>query len=75
MSKINRRDFLKLGGNSVAATSATGGLLVTPTAEAAADSGRTTLPYPANKIANAKSLSVNKPVSFTYPDKSSPCVC
>jgi len=79
MSKINRRDFLKLGGNSVAATGAaiaTGGLLVTPTAEAAkaADSGRTTLPYPENKIANAKSLSVNKPVSFTYPDKSSPCV-
>jgi len=76
MSKVSRRDFLKMGGTGAAATGAaiaTGGLLGTTTAEAA-DSGRTTLPYPVNKVANANKLVVNKPVSFTYPDKASPCV-
>lgn len=77
MPKFSRRDFLKIGGSGVVTTGAaiaTGGLLNPGAAEAAINSGSTTLPYPVNKVTNANMLAVNKPVSFTYPDKSSPCV-
>lgn len=76
MPRINRRDFLKMGGSSAAATGAiiaTGSLLSTTTAEAA-ESGRTTLDYPVQNISSAIKLTINKPVSFTYPDKRSPCI-
>uniref|UniRef100_UPI003F77838E Arsenite oxidase subunit AioB n=1 Tax=Alcaligenes faecalis TaxID=511 RepID=UPI003F77838E len=36
--------------------------------------GRTTLQYPATQVSVAKNLKANEPVSFTYPDTSSPCV-
>lgn len=75
MANISRREFLKVGGTGAAtagAAIATGGLLSPTTAEAA-DSSRTTLPYPVTQVINAKKLAVNKPLSFTYPDKASPC--
>lgn len=76
MSKVSRRDFLKMGGTGAATAGAAiaGGGLLSPALAEAAETGSTILPYPINKVANAKKLAVNKPVSFTYPDKSSPCV-
>lgn len=77
MSKVSRRDFLKMGGTGAAAGAAiaSGGLLLPTGAEASGEAGsRITLPYPKKAIANAHKLRVNHPVQFTYPDKSSPCV-
>ncbi len=76
MSKVSRREFLKLGGAGAAtagAALATGGLVAPATAEAG-DSGRVTLPYPHTKVGNAHKLAVNRPVRFSYPDSSSPCL-
>jgi arsenite oxidase small subunit len=39
----------------------------------AADAGSATLPYKAKLVGKAGTLSANRPVSFTFPDASSPC--
>lgn len=66
---ISRRGFLKAGGAAVA------GAAVVQNAEAAvADAGKATLPYIAKGLGAASALRNNVPVSFTYPDASSPCV-
>ncbi len=66
---ISRRGFLKAGGAAIA------GAAVVQEAEAAvADAGRATLPYSAKSLGVASALRNNVPVSFTYPDASSPCV-
>jgi len=74
MSELSRRNFLKLGGGGIAA----GAAALTPAGalakENTGDVGRVTLPYPEKAIGLAKKMSVNKPVSFNYPDESSPCV-
>lgn len=79
MSKVSRRDFLKLSGTGAATAGATlagGGLLAPATADAASKEqvARATLPYPERRVANARKLRVNEPVTFTYPDKTSPCM-
>jgi arsenite oxidase small subunit len=74
--KISRRDFIKMGGTSAAgagAAIASGGLL-TPARVTAADNIRATLPYPENPVTNSNKLKINTPVTFMYPDSSSPCV-
>jgi len=71
--KLSRRNFLKLSGVAASAGVAVTGLGFTQTAEAA-DVGRATLPYPAKAIARATTLKSNTPLSFHYPDASSPCV-
>ncbi len=65
--------FLKLSGSSAALTGAvvTGGFL--QSAPAQADSS-TILPYGEVNIGKAGGMKVNQPVSFSYPDKFSPCV-
>jgi len=66
MSKISRRKFLKKGG----------GTAVFAEASANGDSSKATnatLSYPENKIIKLKKLRDNTPVSFIYPDASSPC--
>lgn len=71
--KFSRRAFLKFSGSAAASA----GVLVTGSgaAQAAvADVGRATLPYPRTPIGSAKNLKTNLPVSFNYPDASSPCV-
>ncbi len=79
MSKVSRRDFLKIGGSGAASAGvaiATGGLVYAGGAQAAStstDVGRTTLPYPRQAIANVRDLKVNTPHFFTYPDSASPC--
>ncbi|CAG9172725.1 arsenate reductase (azurin) small subunit [Cupriavidus pinatubonensis] len=73
--KIGRRTFLKLGGTSVVA--ATAGSALVPTAASAAapvDSSKTKLPYPRKPLAQLGRMALNTPVSFTYPDATSPCV-
>jgi arsenite oxidase small subunit len=68
--EVTRREFLKLGG----AVAATAGVAAVPgTAEAQTTSGRATLPYPKKALAKARTLAVNTPQSFTYPDGASPC--
>ena len=74
MSKLNRRDFLKLSGGSVAATGAVvaaGGLLAPGSVDAA--TGRTTLPYEPKVIGRAKEFKSGVPVTFSFPDSASPC--
>jgi arsenite oxidase small subunit len=68
--KFSRRDFLKLSGAAGAGVASIG--LVAPTH--AAEVGRATLPYPVKDFGKARSLRVNTPVNFTYPDAASPCV-
>ena len=67
---VSRREFLKVTGGVAA------GAAAMPTnAEAApvADPGSTVLPYKAKPVGKAGGLAVNQPVSFTFPDASSPC--
>lgn len=76
MSKLTRRGFLKLTGSGAAA----GTLSLTNTAFAQQEPAQgvptssTTLPYPRQTIAKLNELEVNHPVSFFYPDSSSPCL-
>ncbi|MBU6290860.1 MAG: arsenate reductase (azurin) small subunit [Burkholderiales bacterium] len=73
-TKNSRRDFLKIAG----ATVATAGAAAVPAqADAASHQsavGSTTLPYPASRVGKVGGMRVNQPVSFNYPDASSPCV-
>jgi arsenite oxidase small subunit len=67
---VSRREFLKYTGGVAA------GAAALPTnAEAApnADLGSTVLPYKAKAVGKAGGLTANQPVSFTFPDASSPC--
>ena len=71
--KLNRRFFLKSGGSAAAVV----GAVVIPihNAEAATPTtqGATTLNYPKTGVGKATGMPVNKAVSFSYPDASSPC--
>ncbi len=72
MTQVSRRAFLKT--SAVGATGASlgaGALLGSGAAQAAA--GRASLDYPAVEIGKAADLQVGNPVTFTYPDDSSPC--
>jgi len=71
--RISRRGFLKAGGAAVAGAG-TSAALVSNADAAVADAGRSTLPYASKVIAAAGKLRDNVPVSFTFPDASSPCV-
>jgi len=78
--KVSRRIFLKVAGTSVAGV----GAAVTPVGHAMAAgsdqaaiqaaAGMAVLPYPKTSIGKAKTMQVNSPVSFNYPDADSPCV-
>jgi arsenite oxidase small subunit len=69
-STVSRRMFFRTSSAVAAgvAVAAPGG------AEAATvEAGRATLPYPRKTIGRASALQVNQPVTFSYPDASSPC--
>ncbi|CAM4174930.1 arsenate reductase (azurin) small subunit [Vreelandella rituensis] len=75
MSRLSRRNFLKLTGSSAAL----GTLSLSPVAQAQQGSssppaGSTTLPYPRDVVARLDDVTVNQPVYFNYPDNRSPCV-
>jgi len=73
--QASRRTFLKVAGSSAAVASAA---VLPGTANARtqtkADVGAATLPYPAIRVAKARAMKIDTPVSFSYPDASSPCV-
>jgi arsenite oxidase small subunit len=70
--KVTRRMFLKSTGGVAAAT---GVAAIPATADAAtpAAATSTTLNYPKRTVGKAGAMPVNQPVSFAYPDASSPC--
>jgi len=70
--KFSRRAFLKSTGGVAAAV---GAAVVPVSAEAAvpASATSTSLNYPKRAVGKANAMPVNQPVSFTYPDASSPC--
>ena len=78
--KVSRRIFLKVAGTSVAgvgaAVSPVGPAMAAGNNQAAiqAAAGAAVLPYPKALVGQAKSMQVNTPVSFSYPDADSPCV-
>ena len=69
----SRRSFLKAAG---ASTAVAGAAIVpgTASAQTRANVGATVLPYPSTSVGKARGMKVDSPVSFTYPDTSSPCV-
>jgi arsenite oxidase small subunit len=71
MATITRREFLKLGGGIAAGTGAAAAGI---RAEAKpVNRGRVTLAYPVQRLVPVRSLAVNEPVFFNYPDEDSPC--
>lgn len=69
---ISRRSFLKAGSAAAAVGTTTAHV---PAAQAATgEAGRTTLPYVPKSLGQVSKLRLNEPVSFTFPDASSPCV-
>lgn len=77
---VSRRIFLKVAGTSVAgvgaAVSPVGSAMAASHNEAAtqAAAGAAVLPYPKMAVGKVKSMQVNTPVAFSYPDADSPCV-
>ncbi|MCM0613561.1 arsenate reductase (azurin) small subunit [Marinobacter sediminum] len=74
--KLSRRRFLAFTGTTAAGSVALGGSLILNPAHAAEDNqqpGKVLLDYPKTTISKAADLTVGQPVSFTYPDASSPC--
>ena len=69
---LSRRNFLKLSGGAAAGA----GVAIAGVANAeavTADLGHATLAYKPKTVAHAKGLQINTPVSFMFPDASSPC--
>lgn len=69
---VSRRDFLKLGGATAAVSVTTGAASVAQAAEGTVGTNAV-LTYPATAVGKAAELKVNTPLSFSYPDKDSPC--
>jgi arsenite oxidase small subunit len=72
--KISRRRFFKVSGGVAIGTSLGAGLVGNAEAARADDAGSTVLPYPRKIVGSAARMAVNSPVSFAFPDASSPCV-
>jgi len=68
----SRRDFFKMGGGLAAGAGAAVAGLTPAAAEAAVNTG-VTLPYKAKTVARVKTMKVNQPVPFNFPDAASPC--
>jgi arsenite oxidase small subunit len=68
---VSRREFLKVSGGVAAGATA---LPTSAEVAPATDAGAAVLSYKAKPVGKAGSLAANQPVSFTFPDASSPCV-
>ncbi len=68
MSKMNRRNFIKLTGTAVGAAT----LLPVTTASAAEAKSR--IAYTTREVAKAGVLKTGQEVNFNYPDDNSPCL-
>ena len=64
---LSRRDFFKVTGGVAAGA----GLAIGGQAQAAAQVGQATLPYPHKALGKAAALKVNSPVAFQFPDAAS----
>jgi len=73
MSTISRREFIKTSGVSVVTGATASVSSLAGITEARAAVGGATLSYEDRTIVAASKLKTNVPVSFTYPDDSSPC--
>lgn len=76
MSKLNRRDFLKMGGQTAVfagAAVATAGVATGAPAPVSGKGNNATLDYPQLAIDKAAALPLNTAVTFFYPDTSSLC--
>lgn len=73
MFKFSRRDFLKTGGAAGAVTASVS-WVAPAAAQNAEGAGGATLAYPSKVVAMLDGLTVNQPLSFSYPDPSSPCI-
>ncbi|WP_438396883.1 arsenate reductase (azurin) small subunit [Caballeronia sp. DA-9] len=74
---ISRRTFLKVGGTSAAATAAVilkPACAATPPAALAPNTSHTLLPYLTKFVTTASQLNQGTPLTFSYPDASSPCM-
>ena len=73
--KISRRSFLKAGGLVAAVATAeiavAGGV---PQAKAQEAVGKVALPYPAQEVGQAETLTAGQTQNFNYPDDASPCI-
>jgi arsenite oxidase small subunit len=69
----SRREFFKMGGGLAAGAGVTVAGLAPAAAEAAVDTSAT-LPYKTKTVARVKTMKVNQPVAFNYPDAASPCL-
>lgn len=70
---ISRRNFVKMGVTGIAAAPIVG-CKEMPAVSAEKQAITATLPYPSTSIGKAATFSDNVPVSFSFPDASSPCV-
>ncbi len=69
--RLTRRDFIKIG-SATASTTLASGLLPAVAAPPALAPGAEA--YPVTNVADLASINVDTPVTFTYPDESSPAV-
>ncbi len=74
MTTISRRSLLKLSGGAAMGALAISSRGLAQEQQPPASQGRATLPYPSSTIAKLSELKLNQPVSFFYPDQSSPCM-
>lgn len=72
-SPISRRAFLK-SGTSAAVAGSVGVGLTASTARANPSGSGTTLDYPDKPVGKIADMLVNEPITFSYPDTSSPCM-
>lgn len=73
---LSRRRFLAFTGSTAAGSAVLSGSMFLNPAHAAEGNnqpGKVHLEYPATTVSKAGELKINQPVSFTYPDASSPC--
>ncbi len=71
---LSRRQFFKVSGGVAAGAGLAAGVIPNPAhAATAPDAGRTVLPYPRKALGPAAKLKAGEPVTFAYPDASSPC--
>ena len=67
---ISRRDFLKATGSVAAVTP----VVASTHAEAAGELGRASPPFPVKAVGRESAVGPSSPLSFAYPDASSPCL-
>lgn len=67
---VSRRDFFKMGGGLAAGA---GVAVMAPGSAEAAPNTNATLPYKTKTVARVKTMKVNQPIPFNYPDAASPC--